>query len=163
MLSSREEIEEAQNEKTRLNEKMRRLKRQYREVEIDESEYRQELELTQAHLDTITVPEQEEMVHLGDHVEGMVVSWQQATKEERRDMLRLMLDAVYVDMETKEVVGLKPKPAFLPLFNLEQPAETEDFVLATNLTGGGPNSGRGRQKDFFVDTRTIPGRTVPFP
>ena len=67
-------------------------------------------------------------------------------------ILRLMLEAVYVDMETKEVVGLRPKSAFLPLFNLEQPAETEDFVLATKLTAGGPRSGRGRHCNTSFDS-----------
>ncbi|MCH9039575.1 MAG: recombinase family protein [Chloroflexi bacterium] len=167
MLSSRGEIEEVQNEKARLDEKMRRLKRQYREVEIDEAEYRQELQLTQAKLATLTVPEQEEMVHLGDHVEGMVVAWQQATKEERRDMLRLMLEAVYVDMDTKEVVGLKPKPAFLPLFHLEQPVmANNNVVLTTNLTADGPDSGRGRHCDsesnvFQLLSRPTPARPTP--
>ena len=55
----------------------------------------------------------------------------QATKEEQRDMLRLMLDAVYVDMPTGKVVGLKPKFAFLPLFNLEAPLEASEAILVT--------------------------------
>ncbi len=37
-------------------------------------------------------------------------------KEDQGNMLRLMLDAVYVDMTTGKVIGLKPKFAFLPLF-----------------------------------------------
>ena len=67
-------------------------------------------------------------------------------------MLRLMLEAVYVDMDTKEVVGLKPKPAFLPLFNLEQPVmANNNVVLTTNLTADGPDSGRGRHCNTSFD------------
>lgn len=59
---------------------------------------------------------EEQVIEVGDWVEGMVVAWSNAAKEERRDILRLMLDAVYVDLESAKVVTLKPKPAFLPLF-----------------------------------------------
>ena len=73
---------------------------------------------------------------LGDNVEGLVLAWQGATKDERHEMLRLMLDAIYVDVIEKTVVGLQPKPAFLPLFNLEEPVSAQEVVLATNLTIG---------------------------
>ncbi len=32
-----------------------------------------------------------------------------------------VLQAVYVDTTTKEIVGLQPKPALLDLFNLHEP------------------------------------------
>lgn len=76
------------------------------------------------------------MVNLGDNVEGVVAAWDIATKEERHNMLHMILDAVYVDMATKEVVGIKPKSAFLPLFNLGEPIKTGEYVLATELTIG---------------------------
>ena len=47
-----------------------------------------------------------------------------------------MLDAVYIDMTTTEVVGLKPKAAFLHLFNLDEPVRAGETVLATSLTAG---------------------------
>ncbi|MDP7085301.1 MAG: hypothetical protein QGH97_13235, partial [Dehalococcoidia bacterium] len=50
------------------------------------------------------------------------------------------LDAVYIDMPTKQVVGLKPKAAFLPLFNLGEPVKAGEFVLATDLTAAGLDS-----------------------
>ena len=42
-----------------------------------------------------------------------------------------MLDAVYVDMARGLVLGLKPKPEFLPLFNLGEPVTTGDSELVT--------------------------------
>ena len=73
-------------------------------------------------------------------MEGVVAAWEIATKEERREMLQMMLDAVYIDMTTKEVVGLKPKAAFLPLFNLDKPVKAGEAVLATSLTAGALDS-----------------------
>ena len=52
----------------------------------------------------------------------------------------MMLAAVYIDMTTKEVVGLKPKAAFLPLFNLDEPVRAGEVVLATSLTAGALDS-----------------------
>ena len=46
-------------------------------------------------------------------------------------MLSMMLDAVYVDMTQGLVLGLKPKPEFLPLFNLGEPVTTGDSELVT--------------------------------
>jgi hypothetical protein len=54
-----------------------------------------------------------------------------ATLEERHQLLSLMLDGVYVDMAQGLVVGLKPKPEFLPLFNLGEPVTTGDSELVT--------------------------------
>ena len=42
-----------------------------------------------------------------------------------------MLDAVYVDMTQGLVQGHKPKPEFLPLFNLGEPVTTGDAELVT--------------------------------
>ena len=144
LLSSRDEVHELEKDKARLEEKLKRLKHQYREVEIGEDEYRHELQLTQVKLATLVPPEEHEVIHLGDHIEGIPLAWRHATKEERRDMLRLMLDAVYVDLDTKEIVGFKPKPSFLPLFGLEEPVETGCVVLTTKSTSDGFDSGRGR-------------------
>lgn len=83
--------------------KAQRLQRQYREVEIDEADYRREPELTRTELAALVVPGHGEIVQVGDHVEGIVLAWQAAKKEEGRDLPRLMLDAVYVDMDTKKV------------------------------------------------------------
>jgi hypothetical protein len=43
----------------------------------------------------------------------------------------MMLDAVYVDMAQGLVLGVKPKPEFLPLFNLGEPVTTGDSELVT--------------------------------
>ena len=81
-------------------------------------------------------PEHAQVVTLGDNVEGVLAAWEIATKEERREMLQMMLDAVYIDMTTKEVVGLKPKAGSLPLFNLDEPVKAGEGVRATSLTAG---------------------------
>jgi len=55
----------------------------------------------------------------------------------------MMLDAVYVDMTQGLVLGLKPKPEFLPLFNLGEPVTTGDSEL---VTGGMEQSPTAQQR-----------------
>ena len=51
---------------------------------------------------------------------------------EKCKLLMAMLDAVYVDtVEEKSVVAIRPKPEFLPLFNLGEPVTTRDSELVT--------------------------------
>ena len=61
----------------------------------------------------------------------MVVAWGAATLEKRHQLLTIMLDAVYADMTHSLVLGLKPKPEFLPLFNLGEPVTVGDSELVT--------------------------------
>ena len=68
-----------------------------------------------------------------------------ATKEERHQLLTMMLAAVYVDMKVGEVVGIEPKPEFLPLFNLKEPVRAGEKVLVT----GDPD--RIRTDDLCLD------------
>ena len=69
------------------------------------------------------------MLELEDHVEGLVAAWEHATKEERHDLLKMMLDGVYVDMTETTVVAVQPKPPFLPLFNLKEPVRSGEALL----------------------------------
>ena len=61
----------------------------------------------------------------------MLEAWSAGTLEERHQLLIMMLDAVYVDMAQGLVLGLKPKPEFLPLFNLGEPVTIGDSELVT--------------------------------
>ena len=53
-------------------------------------------------------------------------AWGGATLEDRHQLLSMMLDAVYVEMAQGLVLGFKPQPEFLPLFNLGEPVTTGD-------------------------------------
>ncbi len=130
-LNSEAERERAIKDLRRLEEKLRRIKFQFREGDIDQKEYEQEMALTKAALAAVQEPDDTQLVQLGDHVEGLVEAWHRATKEERHQLLTMMLDAVYVDVNAGLVVGLKPKPAFLPLFNLKEPIRAREVLLVT--------------------------------
>ena len=57
----------------------------------------------------------------------------------------------YVDMTQGLVLGLKPKPEFLPLFNLGEPVTTGDSELVT----GGMEQSLSAQQLTFQESRWI--------
>ncbi len=85
--------------------------------------------LTNAALAAVQLPQQDQLILLGDHIEGLVEAWQAATKEERHQLLTMMLKSVQVDMQAGKVVGVEPKPEFLPLFNLKEPFTAGERLL----------------------------------
>ena len=135
-LDSNEERMEAAGERRRLEEKLRRVKYQFREGDLEQREYVREMETTKAALAAVQDPEEGQLVHLGDHVEALVEAWALATREEQHDLLKLMLDAVYVDMGAGKVVAVSPKPEFLPLFNLRERVSSGAIDLVTGDPDG---------------------------
>ena len=69
-LASGEERKNESNEQLRLEEKLRRIRVQYREGGIDRGEYQQEADLTKPAQDATRVLADNEVVHYGDHIEG---------------------------------------------------------------------------------------------
>lgn len=59
-------------------------------------------------------------------------------KEERHQLLPMMFDSVNVDMQSGAIEGVKPKPEFLPLFNLAEPVRAGGTILVTALVDSTP-------------------------
>ena len=65
-------------------------------------------------------------------MEDLPQLWEEARLTERRQLLLTMLDAIYVDtVDEKSVVAIRPKPAFMPLFEIATTREGNDVVLIT--------------------------------
>jgi len=64
----------------------------------------------------------DDIIEAGEHLPGIAALWEAATPDERREMLMLMLmlepSGLYYDLELREIVALKPRPAFLPLMRM---------------------------------------------
>jgi hypothetical protein len=78
--------------------------------------------------------------------------WPQMTMEERRDLVRLVLAKVEVDLRTGGVEGLTPKPAFAPLFRVL--AEEEDGLIS--VCNWRPRGGMGST----ITNRSALGRVI---
>jgi hypothetical protein len=80
---------------------------------------------------------------------GLIETWSCGTREERGDILRMILEAIYVNVPKGIVVALHVKPAFKPLFrawldNNKPQCEAPRFTSA-DIVHGDPEGARGRQ------------------
>jgi len=111
-----DEVERIKSERTRSQEKLRRLRRSWHEVEIDDAYYQKEKANAESRLANLVIPngvvKVEEAARL---LSDMSATWEAASREERRAMLGFMFEAMYCDPAEKRLVALQAKRAFVPL------------------------------------------------
>ena len=80
--------------------------------------------------ESLVVPEADAAVGAGRLIEDLPRLWEEASLPERRRLLLSMLDGVYFDTKgEKALVAIKPKPAFLPIFQVAVTREGSLVVL----------------------------------
>ena len=142
ILKSSDERTQIAKEKERLEEKLRRVKRLYRNMDIEEAEYELEKRKLELQLSTQIVPEEDQTVKAGVMLRNMLSVWSEANIEEKSKMLGIMLDAVYCDLNKGCIVALQPKVAFIPLFGLcEDLKETDGVFTVRRFIGIGDPEG----------------------
>lgn len=115
LINAREEHRNIEQERARLQEKMRRLKSAYLEVIIDEEQFRRgKVEVEEALVRLEPSPTAKIEVSVKD-LKIMRSAWQSATKEERSDIISTLFEAIYCDPAEKRLVALRPKRAFITL------------------------------------------------
>ncbi len=147
----RRSADRTEKEHTRLRERLRRLQELYLDGYPDE-ECKREKEVILAALQTLGGTQEQEVLLPGDHVEGVIDAWRCASREEKRDMLKMMREAVYVDVDNKAVVALQIKQAFRPLFRAWLESEEPQRValrFASDIVYGDPD--RIRTDDLQLD------------
>ena len=103
-------------EREEVQEKLRRLKLLFRDLLIDDREYRASYDQLQGRLASLVLPNSPHIVKAGEYLENLGMLWSQATLEEQRDITRVMLKAVQVDVEEERIVAIEPTPIFQLLF-----------------------------------------------
>lgn len=103
-------------ERKRLQDRLKRLARAYIDAGMSDAEYERERRRLQEKLAHLANPEIKTVLDAGQLLKTLTPAWEKATAEEKRDMLRIILDAVYVDVEEGTVTGLVPKPPFRLFF-----------------------------------------------
>ena len=107
---------EVKRERARLEAKLKRLRRAYFEVDIDEDTYRRERANVQERLDALVIPDEGSVLDAGSFLETLGGVWAEATPSERKELLGLLLDAVFVDVVGHRIVCVRPQPPYVALF-----------------------------------------------
>ncbi len=118
-------LDSMEREKERLKLKRTRILKQHREGYIDDDEFHAEIAAVELALHHLQTPEVngvkfDDVISAGEHLPGMAALWDEATPEERREMVMLLLEpgGLYYDLELKIIAALKPRPAFLPIVRM---------------------------------------------
>ena len=130
-LSERERI---QNERHQTEERLRRLGRAYVDGLIADRAYEAQQRHLKSHLASLAIPEVDIAVEAGALLDQIQELWREATIAEQNSLLVAMIDAVYLDMTSRKVVGITPKGPFREAFrsldgNLLVPPEEAAHVL----------------------------------
>jgi hypothetical protein len=99
-------------EREQVQEKLRRVKQLYRDLLMDEAEYRVTHAALQARLATLVLPSSPQVAVAAEYLENLGSLWTHATLAEQRDITRVMLKAVYVDLQAGQIVAIEPHPIF---------------------------------------------------
>ena len=125
-----DEFKRVEQERTEVEQRLKRLGRAYVDGVYNEESYRRELKTLKQKLSGLVVPEIDESNEAGKLLENLPELWQEADLSERRKLFLGILDAVYVEtVEEKAIVALKPKAAFQALFHIATTREGSDVVL----------------------------------
>jgi len=101
-----------------LKEKRRRLGKAYANEAFGDTEYEMRLAEIDRQLEQASVttpPDVEDAVQL---FSNLPMLWNEATMDERRSLLKTLVELVYVDIKTKRVTAIKPTPAFRVLYGV---------------------------------------------
>ena len=109
-----------EHQRQQLRDELRRLSFQHQKNLISDDEYSRQAVPIKAELDQISKHEESRVpAHVTAAGEQMITirsSWQYANREQRRDMLHLLLKMVYVDTDNRFIVSVVPHDDFELLF-----------------------------------------------
>ena len=72
------------------------------------------------------MPQQPAIEEAGETLEELGAVWAGAPKKLQRDMLKVIFEAITVDISGQQLVCVKPHAPFVPLFRMDGLEEKED-------------------------------------
>lgn len=100
------------NEKAETEEKLRRLATLYQDMLIDDGTYRLSRDNLQQRLSMLIIPESTKLIAAARYLETLAQMWNAASLEEKRDITRILLGAIYIDVEAGKVTSINPNEVF---------------------------------------------------
>ncbi len=115
--------------------------------EIDWRSFTVAKNLAEAELVGTHIPEIDDATRAGAHLEKLASEWRPSSVSRRNRLLRTALEAIYMDLDQRAVVGLLPKPDYCT--SMLAMADRRDVAIRPAVTGsltrnGGPNGTIGR-------------------
>jgi len=130
IISVKDEVVKVKKQHQDVKEKLSRMAKAYVDGLFPDEEYRRQKRLLEMELESLVVPQANAAEEAGKLIINLPKLWAEANMEERRKLLLTMIDAVYVDAkEEKRIVAIKPKPPFIPVFQVATTKEGSGVTL----------------------------------
>ena len=129
-LDDEDELHEIRRQRERLEAERRQLKLMKIRGEFDEDAdlYNAEMKRIRQELDSLpTYDELESLKAAAASIQELSETWSEASSADQRDLLRLMLRAVNVDVPNKRVVSVVPQAVFIPILRAAPLLRERDF------------------------------------
>ena len=125
--------ESALRKRQSIQDKIDRARHLYIEGELDWQSFSRIKEDAEAAIVSVYVPEFDDAMEAGKILNDFGTLWHSASVARRDRLLRSMLQAIYVDLEKREITGLLPKKCFLgPLLAM---AERKEVAVLDGSNG----------------------------
>ena len=125
-----DEVKRVSEECAQVEQRLRRLAQVCLDGLKEDQEYRREKRLLEDKLEGLLVPGVDAAKEAGKLLEDLPQLWEDTNPNEKRRLLLTILDAVYVDtVKDKSIVAIRPKPAFIPIFEVANAREGSGVVL----------------------------------
>ena len=110
-----------------------RARHLYLAGEIDWRSFTVAKNLAEAELVGTHIPEIDDATRAGAHLEKLASEWRPSSVSRRNRLLRTALEAIYVDLDQRAVVGLLPKPDYCT--SMLAMADRHDVAIRPAVTG----------------------------
>lgn len=139
LLEDMDTVRQIENRRVQIGDELRRLGRAFTDGVFNEIEYENRRAKLIAEKDSLVVPDGARIIEIGLQLESVKEILDQATNDEKYQILHLLFDCVYYDFSLKKIVRFKPKTEFVHLFRLAAPlvgwteVESNIFRLAQEM------------------------------
>lgn len=161
LLDRESEVEALNNRRARLEAEKRRIRDLYirGHYEEDIERYEQDVTRIQRELDSLPTGDLTAISEAAEILENLAYAWEQADMIIKRDLLRLVLRQVEVDVQQGRIISLTPYPVFLPLFR--QSEHLHEIELGRFIPIWPPEVARQEGPDTVLPPLTEPGKLDP--
>ena len=112
---NKSDLAEGLKRREALAQKIDRARGLYLEGDLSKERYDLIKSNADAEIATLYIPEIDDAVKASQLVTDLGALWSAASAGQRNRLLRSVLDAIYVDLGSREIVGLHPKESFMAL------------------------------------------------
>ena len=150
------DADSALNRRKAIQDRVERARRLYLDGDLDWQSYTKVKEEAEAELARVYVPEFDDVVEAGKVLSDFGTLWQASSVARRNRLLRSMLDSIYVDLDSRKLVGLSPKKSFFaPILAMADRSGIAVLDRETHSLGRNGGDGGGWSSTYLKSSRSF--------